>query len=190
MTDLPVFLHGQQPGPAWPRQRGVTLVVSLIFLLILTILGVTAINTSSLQQKMAGNLRDSDMALQSAETGLRGGEAALNTLFVGSRPVANSTGSNGVWLTGSTDVLTESWWNAHSVVYSGSVTNAYANPRYLIEGGNGGSDDGLFVPDTVGQISKYSPGTGTSYYNITAGAVGVSPVSRAMLQETYRIRSN
>jgi len=189
MTDLQLSTH-QQPGPARRRQRGVTLVVSLIFLLILTILGVTAMNTSTLQQKMAGNLRDADMALQAAETGLRGGESALNALFVGGKPAANSTGSNGIWLTGSTDVLTDSWWTAHSVVYSGSVTNAYENPRYLIEGGNGDSGDGYFVSDTSGQISKYSPGTGTSYYRIVSGAKGVSPVSRAMLEEMYRIRTN
>jgi type IV pilus assembly protein PilX len=43
--------------------------MSLVILLILTILGVTALSTSSLQEKMAGNIQDVTRAFQAAESG-------------------------------------------------------------------------------------------------------------------------
>jgi type IV pilus assembly protein PilX len=53
-----------------PRQRGVALVVSLVLLLLLTILAITAARTSSLQQRMAGNAQEQNSAFQAAESGL------------------------------------------------------------------------------------------------------------------------
>jgi type IV pilus assembly protein PilX len=50
-------------------QQGAALVMALVILLILTILGVTAMSTSSLEQKMAGNIQDLTRAFQAAESG-------------------------------------------------------------------------------------------------------------------------
>ena len=49
------------------QQRGVVLVTGLIFLVILTLLGTTALQGTVLEEKMAGNLRDETLALQAAE---------------------------------------------------------------------------------------------------------------------------
>lgn len=185
MTNLSTVTHNRRRDPAQLRQDGMTLVVSLIFLLILTILGVTAMNTSSLQEKMAGNMRDSDMALQVAETGLRGGEARLLTLFLAGKPVADTTGSSGVWLQGIPQTLNSTWWSGNSTVYSGSgipVRVGTGDPRFVIE-------EGDFVEDSFTQ-TKYSSKSGVQYYKITAGAVGVSPMSQAMIEDMFRIRSN
>ena len=59
------------------RQRGVVLVTGLIFLVILTLLGVTAMQTTILEERMAGNLRDENLAFQAAEAALREGELFL-----------------------------------------------------------------------------------------------------------------
>lgn len=56
-------------------QRGAVLVVSLIFLLLLTLIGTTAMRTTTLQERMAGNTRDTNLSLQAAEAGLRAGQA-------------------------------------------------------------------------------------------------------------------
>jgi len=56
------------------RQLGVALVVALVFLLVLTILGVTAMQSATLQERMAGNLRDRNVGFQAAEAALRVGE--------------------------------------------------------------------------------------------------------------------
>lgn len=58
------------------RQHGAALVMSLIILLILTILGISAMGTSSLEQKMAGNMQEQNRAFQAAEAGLT---KAMNT---------------------------------------------------------------------------------------------------------------
>ena len=42
-------------------QRGAILIISLIMLLVLTILGVTGMRTTVLEEKMAGNLRDKNI---------------------------------------------------------------------------------------------------------------------------------
>lgn len=55
-----------QPPPA--RQDGIVLVVGLVFLLVLTILGVTSLRTTTLQQRMAGNLQQRTVAFQDAES--------------------------------------------------------------------------------------------------------------------------
>ena len=53
------------------EQNGFVLVVSLIFMLIMTVLAVTAIQRSILDEKVTGNLRSQNIALQAAETALR-----------------------------------------------------------------------------------------------------------------------
>ncbi len=52
------------------RQRGATLAISLIILLVLTIIGVSTMNTTLHEEKMTGNLRDQQVAFQCAEAAL------------------------------------------------------------------------------------------------------------------------
>ncbi len=56
------------------HQRGVVLVVALIFLLLITVLAISASGTSLLQEKLVGGLRNSQLAEWSAESALRGAE--------------------------------------------------------------------------------------------------------------------
>lgn len=53
------------------KQKGFVMVVSLIFLLIMTVLAVTSIQRSILDEKVNGNLRSQNLAFQAAETALR-----------------------------------------------------------------------------------------------------------------------
>jgi type IV pilus assembly protein PilX len=56
------------------QQRGAVLIVSLIFLLLLTLIGTTAMRTTTLQERMAGNTRDVNLSLQATESALRAGQ--------------------------------------------------------------------------------------------------------------------
>ena len=56
------------------REKGAALISSLIFLTVLTILGMSTLGTSLLESRMAGNLRDRNLAFQAAEMGLRDAE--------------------------------------------------------------------------------------------------------------------
>lgn len=56
------------------RQQGAVLMVSLIMLLLLTVIAVTASNTSTLQTRMANNSQLQNIAFQAAESGIRHGQ--------------------------------------------------------------------------------------------------------------------
>ena len=58
-------------------QQGAVLVVALIMLLLLTIIGISSMRSTTLQERMAGNLRDESHALQAAEAAMRQGEAVV-----------------------------------------------------------------------------------------------------------------
>lgn len=51
-------------------QRGAVLVAGLIILMVLTVLGVSSINTATLELTMAGNAQFHQEAFQAAETGI------------------------------------------------------------------------------------------------------------------------
>ncbi len=69
-----------RPMTALPRnnQRGAILIIALIMLLLLTIIGLSSMRGTSLQESMAGNLRDSNLAFQAAEAALRQGEGMVD----------------------------------------------------------------------------------------------------------------
>lgn len=58
-------------------QSGSALLISLVFLLLLTMIGLASIQDSTLQERMAGNERNRNLAFQSAEAALRAGERWL-----------------------------------------------------------------------------------------------------------------
>lgn len=59
------------------RQTGSTLIVSLIILILLMLLGVTAMTTSDTQFKLTGNLQFEDSAMNNAETAINTAETAM-----------------------------------------------------------------------------------------------------------------
>lgn len=58
-------------------QRGVALLIGLMFLLLLTVIGLSASNVSIMQERMAGNVSQANIALQQAESTLRAVEQRL-----------------------------------------------------------------------------------------------------------------
>ncbi|MEM7279389.1 MAG: pilus assembly PilX N-terminal domain-containing protein, partial [Pseudomonadota bacterium] len=52
------------------KQRGVALVTALLFLLVVTVIAVTAANNSSLGLKMSASMQDAYQSFQSAESGI------------------------------------------------------------------------------------------------------------------------
>jgi len=66
--------------PGRSHQRGTVLIMSLVILLILTILGITAMGTSSLEEKMSGNIQEGTHAFETAESGLNQAFSAAGAL--------------------------------------------------------------------------------------------------------------
>ncbi|MBN0989050.1 pilus assembly PilX family protein [Amphritea pacifica] len=64
------------------RQRGSVLIVSLIFVVLMSIIAVSGMQITSLEERMAGNHQDKDRAFQAAEAALVEGEQyVLTTSF-------------------------------------------------------------------------------------------------------------
>ncbi len=61
------------------RQHGAVLFVALVFLILLTLLGLAASGNSILQERMTGGVRNRQLALMGAESGARGGETQVFT---------------------------------------------------------------------------------------------------------------
>jgi Tfp pilus assembly protein PilX len=63
------------------KYDGAVLITGLILLVAMTIIGVTAMQTTVLEERMAGNLRDYSVAFQAAEAGLQAGISYLDPGF-------------------------------------------------------------------------------------------------------------
>jgi Tfp pilus assembly protein PilX len=53
------------------QQRGVVLVVSLLILLVLTLLGISSLDSSVMEEKMASNAQTANSTFQAAESAIR-----------------------------------------------------------------------------------------------------------------------
>ncbi|QKF51211.1 hypothetical protein FX982_02159 [Pseudomonas graminis] len=74
---LPPSVIGWDEGMNVSAQRGAVLIVSLVFLLLLTLLATSSMQNATLQEKVAGTLKRRDASFQAAETALRIAEAKI-----------------------------------------------------------------------------------------------------------------
>ncbi len=79
------------------KQQGSVLIISLVLLLVLTILGISGMDNTIMEEKMAGNLYQSNIAFQNAETALRYAEADLMSLSKSEKIIGTDSGDKGVW---------------------------------------------------------------------------------------------
>jgi type IV pilus assembly protein PilX len=157
-------------------QRGAALIVAMVMLLAMTLVGVTAVRNTTLQERMAGNLRDSNLAFQSAERALREGET-----FLRSPTIPPFTGANGL-LTMQDDAGRASFWSAYDWAGNGrtaaGVTDVASAPLYVIE-------ELPAVPLSGGSAS-FGPLPDVGFFRVTAQAVGGTADAVTILQTTYR----
>lgn len=59
------------------HQSGAALIITLVFLVVVTLIGVSAMRTTTMEENMAGNLRNQAVAFEGAEAALREGEGRL-----------------------------------------------------------------------------------------------------------------
>lgn len=65
---------------SYSPQRGISLIIVMIFLVILSVLGISAMQTSTLGSRVARNEADRTLAFQAAEAALRDGELDIKNL--------------------------------------------------------------------------------------------------------------
>ncbi len=64
------------------RQTGAVLAISLIFLVVLTLLGITGAQNTIIEERMTSNFRDEQIALEAAEAAMKAGEKRLKVFAV------------------------------------------------------------------------------------------------------------
>lgn len=74
--------------PNLRTQRGATLLVALVMLIVMTLLGLASIRGTSMQEKMGANMYDRSLAFQAVESALREAEASITVTTT----VTNSNG--------------------------------------------------------------------------------------------------
>jgi type IV pilus assembly protein PilX len=164
------------PEPRRHREHGGALIVALVLLLVMTVLGVTAMRNTTLQERMAGNLRDNNLAFQAAERALREGET-----FLQQPTVPPFTGANGLLQAedgaGSADFWNTFDWAGNGRVAAG-ITGVARDPLYVIEE--------LPPVAAEGGSERFGPLPDVAFYRVTAQAVGGTQDAVSILQSTYR----
>jgi type IV pilus assembly protein PilX len=161
-------------------QSGAVLPISLIMVLLLTMIGVTGMQTTSLEEKMAGNMRDKNLAFQAAESALKEAEASLTTGLLTSFTAAGTNGYYNQTPTANisdAELIKDSFWTSNPVVTSDLLDTELgatiaAAPRYIIQ------DLGC-VP--------LGPCPGPRIYRITARATGGNNTTVVILQSVFQI---
>lgn len=163
------------------KERGAALIITLLILLIMTLLGISAITTSSLQEKMAGNMRDQYMAQQAGDSILREAESWIRNLATRPTKSCAPSAAERVWHYSCLDVSAQNdaWWAANG--YTPYVGNSYVNqnPRYA-------NEVLQQVPDQLGK----QPPVYWYYYRTNGWSVGASDYARGLLQSVLSRRSD
>lgn len=180
-------MQSSQRERVFLKERGTALIFALVMLLLLTLLGITAVTTSSLQEKMAGNMRDQYTAQQAGDSILREGEALVYDQT--SKPMPTCPPSTAVtqrvWDSGITSVgnplcltnvaaATDSWWSSNGFTSAVTNGNTSQQPRYVVEWIQR-------VEEPLGQ----NPKKFRYYYRTTGWSVGFTDSARALLQSVF-----
>lgn len=189
------------------RQGGAVLMVALVFLVIITMLGLTAMRTNVIEERLAGNSRDWALAFQAAEAALRDAEKDIQsgTRFVGETgfdpactnglctPQIDGTAiwqdletppANSGWMTGASAGPSIAY-GTYTNPTPATVANVARQPRYIIE----------VVTEKGSSLSQKGGygNQGNQYvYRVTARGFGTSvdsngnPIARVTVQSMYK----
>lgn len=177
------------PGIAHDRQQGAALIVTVLLMMVISLLALAAMMRNNLDERMAFNQRDRQLALQAAEAALREGEDAVEaqfgneldeSFFIDMNDCAQAQG----WcatrpnVQGWSSLPATAWTNGNTTFALSTrtaIAGVSAQPRYLIE--------------YKGITGTFTPGQScVANFVITARAVGLNPNSTVTLQSLFHRR--
>lgn len=178
------------------QQSGFALIVGLIVLILLTIIMLTALKMAALEERMAGNLRNQNIAFQAAESALREAETliAFNEDVVDwngdGNPDANPFDplklSGGPFQNTTSPVCVNGLCGTTAPLQSAAI-------RTLVSSAVRTADmdiPGISEPQYVIELMNIEPSTDArrvyATFRVTARAWGEDPNSLVELQSTYR----
>jgi type IV pilus assembly protein PilX len=176
------------------NQQGTALVIAMLFLVILGMLGMTTMTNTTLDERMAGNARDRDIAMQAAEAALRDAErdlvntsASYRIVTLANFPVAGSPNcvlalcaEGASATTNITDPVKSAFYGQFT---SELVMDGPAQlPRYMIELLN--APVATRVPSLAAPVA---PATVTRNFRITARAIGKNTNTVVIVSEVFQM---
>lgn len=168
----------QQSSQLKDAQRGAVLVVSLLILLILTIIGVSSMQSSTLEEKMASNSRDRNVGFQSAEAAIRNAETYIQSLVT----TGNFTDANGLFSSIGTapDPFGAATWGTTNNYRTATAPGGSAGAQYFISRAgtiSSGSGDSWTIPP--------SAVTDITVFRITSRGQGATASGSEVLLRSY-----
>jgi len=161
-------------------ERGAVLVVSLFLLVILTLLGVTSMQGTTMETRIASNREDRATAFEAAEAALRQGETVVQAMTSAPIPVdATCVANCVVWapnaLFADYDAYDDSavWADPRIPVASDALAGVAAPPAYAIELVSIDPSGGSLLVGSTGRMY---------YFQVTARGVGASTAAHVVLQ--------
>lgn len=154
-----VYLHQRR------AQRGMVLLVSLVFLLLLTVIGLSSMQSANLQEKMAGSVSLRNQSFQTAEAALRIGESAVQLSTYSLAVCANAT---------------QCAPPAESTVVTAAGLNSTSGVTWIAAG------NGFYGVQNIGTTLtavNVPSNTSATLYRVTA--VGIVGSSRSVVESVY-----
>ncbi len=163
-------------------QRGAALVVSLLILLVLTLIGVSGMQSTVLEERMASNTRERNIAFQAAESALRDAETYIDGItttgdFDGTAGLFSDTQDEPDYTSAAT------WSDNATSVAANNVPGSASAPRYFIKrfGTITGTQGAM-------NITNYGDNKGSgdvTTFRITARGVGGNNDSAEVILRSY-----
>lgn len=153
------------------REDGAVLVVALIFLLLVTLIGVSSMQNATLQEKMAGSVALKNRSFQVAESSLRLGENAVQAAGYTLAPC--SSAANCAPPASATNTALAAGMDVNGVNWIGNGSNTgFYGVQFL--GTNG---------DVVNVPTSCTNADSIKLFRITG--VGITGVSRTVVESMY-----
>ena len=167
------------------RTRGAALFISLVFLIILTLIGISAANVGILQERMAGNLRESNEAFQAAEATLREIEQELVAIVGGS---GGSLGAIPNW----SEVQSDLGIARNDCTLSGADVDSWpwrtapaTGNEYVVVALTAAGASGSFFGSACRPLNEVGDTPLNSYFLVAARAEGPAGVGEAVVQSIF-----
>ncbi|MGJ7528325.1 pilus assembly PilX family protein [Variovorax sp. GB1P17] len=176
------------PRPARSRERGFALIVGMLFLVILTVLSIGMFRSFNLQERIAGNTREKERAVEAAESALQYGEWWLS----------QGNGSTGAACSGALNANTLSQMQVCTNMIAKPAALPWTNRADYLPPSMTVAEGGGIVAAT-GDINYYrKPGLSIGYlglspngqsllYQVSAFGYGGSTTAAAVVQSIYQV---
>ncbi|SEA47955.1 pilus assembly PilX family protein [Microbulbifer marinus] len=166
------------------RQKGAVLVVSMIILLVLSLISVSAARTVLLEEKMTFASRDAKTALEAAEAILRIGESYLENRIQTTGEFGTVAGLH-LEGEGPLDLFSVNSWDGKSVEVNETINGQAVKGRYFIE--MAGLADNMDASESI-TVEGYGNSTGAGQINVfrvVAQGEGLSPHTKRTIVVQY-----